>query len=307
MDHMSKDLKKLIEDLKERENILLLVHYYQRMEIQDIADRVGDSLKLSLEAMNTKAKKIVFCGVYFMAEQAAVLNPETPVYIPDETAGCPLADMLSIDDILRARKKYPRAPVVLYVNSRAIHKAYADYIVTSANAADVIGELPYDVIIFGPDKNLADHVAEKTGKNIIPVPPNGHCYVHVLFDDEDVKRFKEKGFKIVVHPECEKCVRKQADFIGSTKQMYDYIRGCGSKKIAIGTELGFVERVMRDFPDKEIYPLNESAICKDMKKITLEKVYECITKSIYRVLVPHDVAKKIRQALKRTFELLGVT
>ncbi len=303
---MVKLIQRILE-LKKREDVVLLAHYYQRLDIQEIADFVGDSLRLSLDAMNVHAGYIVFCGVYFMAEQAAVLNPNVTVLIPDSNARCALANMLTTEHIRTARKKYPSAPVVLYVNSRAEHKALADYIVTSANAVRVIEELDSDTIIFGPDSNLADHVAEATGKNIIPIPRDGHCPVHILFSRENVEYFRDKGYQIIVHPECIRCVRKMADFIGSTKQMYDFVARAGAGKIAIGTEIDFVNRVARDFPEKEIVPLNREAICEDMKKITLDKVYLSLKKKQYVVTLPEKIRRKIREAIWRTFELLGIT
>ncbi len=301
--------RSIVDDVRElarRRNALILAHFYQSLEIQELAHFVGDSLKLSLDAMNAKGDMIVFCGVYFMAEQAAVLNPDVPVYIPDKDAICRLADMLSVEDIVAAKKKHPDAIVVMYVNSKAIHKAYADYIVTSANAVKVIEEIPNDTIIFGPDRNLAEFVAERTGKNIIPVPENGHCYVHVMFNTSDISKFREKGFSVTVHPECPRAVRSMADFIGSTKQMYDYIRNSAAKKIVVGTEVGFIDRVKCDFPDKTIEPLKPDAICEDMKKITLEKLYMSLRDKKYRVIVERDIAKRIRNALNKTFQLLGI-
>lgn len=290
--------------IKERKGYIILAHYYQILEIQRIADFVGDSLGLSLRARDTKANGIIFCGVYFMAEQAAILNPDVPVYIPNKDARCPMAMMLTVDDIIEAKKKYPKAPVVLYVNSRAEHKALADYIVTSSNAVKVIEAIPSEQIIFGPDRNLAEYVAEKTGKEIIPIPPYGCCYVHIKFSEDDVRRYREKGYTIIVHPECNLAVRHMADFIGSTSQLYNYIKSCQSSNIAVGTEVGMVYRAQEDFPEKNIQPLNESAICKNMKKITIESLYRSIRDDVYRVRVEESIAKKVREALERTFQLM---
>ncbi|MEX0568066.1 MAG: quinolinate synthase NadA, partial [Candidatus Njordarchaeota archaeon] len=296
----------LILRLKEKEDATILAHFYQTMDIQNVADIVGDSLKLSLEAMKLKSNLIIFCGVYFMAEQAAVLNPSIPVLIPDKDAICPLANMLSIDDIVHARKKYPNSPLVLYVNSKAIHKAYADYIVTSANAVDTINEIPNDTIIFGPDKNLAEHVAEKTGKKIIPIPPHGHCPVHVKFTNTDVTAFKNKEYSIIVHPECNASIRRTSDFVGSTGQMYRYIQKTDKKRIAIGTEVGFVDKTKKDLPSILIEPLRKDAICENMKKITLQKLLLSLKQKVYRVYIDPQIAKRVRSALDRTFKLLGI-
>jgi len=303
---MERDISQEILNIKNKKGAIILAHFYQTLDIQELADFVGDSLKLSMDAMKAEASMIIFCGVLFMAEQAAVLNPEIPVYIPDQDAVCSLANMLSIDDIVRAKRKYPNAPIVMYVNSKAIHKAYADYIVTSANAVSVIQEIPQETIIFGPDRNLAEHVAYKTGKKIIPVPEDGHCYVHVVFSKNDVEKFKEKGYAVIVHPECPCDVRMHSNFIGSTKQMYNFIKKSKTDKIAVGTEIGFVERAKKDFPDKEIVPLRPDAICEDMKKITLQKLYNSLKKEVYRVVIDKPIAKKIKVALDRTFKLLGL-
>ncbi len=301
---MGRSVSDRIRSLKRDTGALILAHYYQRPEIQDIADFLGDSLALSIRAAESDARMIVFCGVYFMAEQAAVLA-DVPVYIPDSNAVCPLARMLKREHIERARRKYPSAPLVLYVNSRAIHKALADYVVTSANAADLIAELDDEVIIFGPDRNLAEHVAQVTGKTIIPIPPNGYCYVHVLFRCGRAEVLRRKGYTIIVHPECMTCVRNIADFVGSTRQMYRFIEKSPARKIAVGTEVGFVARASRDFPEKEIVPLDPLAVCRDMKKITLGKILRCLAWKEGRVLVEPKVARRVRRAIERTKEVLA--
>ncbi|MEO2151536.1 MAG: quinolinate synthase NadA, partial [Thermococcus sp.] len=194
-----------IEKLKKERNAIIMAHNYQLPEVQDIADFLGDSLELARKAVNTDAEVIVFAGVDFMAETAKILNPEKTVLLPAKTATCAMANMLKVEHILEAKRKYPNAPVVLYVNTTAEAKAYADVTVTSANAVKIVEKLDSDVIIFGPDKNLGSYVAKMTGKKVLPVPPDGHCYVHRKFTVKDVERAKKlhPNAKLMVHPECE--------------------------------------------------------------------------------------------------------
>jgi quinolinate synthase len=185
------DLAQKIQELKKEKKAVILAHNYQRPEVQDIADYTGDSIELSRKAMNEKdAELIVFCAVDFMAESAAVLNPKKKVLLPSTGARCPMAQMLTVDEIKRAKKAYPKAPVVVYVNTLASCKAEADICCTSANAVEVVNSLDADTVLFGPDSNLADYVAEKTGKNIVPIPQNGFCPTHLLFQPEDVQALK---------------------------------------------------------------------------------------------------------------------
>ncbi|WP_297479889.1 quinolinate synthase NadA, partial [Thermococcus sp.] len=202
-----------IERLKEERNAIIMAHNYQLPEVQDIADFLGDSLELARKAVNVDADVIVFAGVDFMAETAKILNPEKTVLLPTRRATCAMANMLRPEHIIEAKKKYPDAPVVLYVNSSAETKALADVTVTSANAVKIVEKLDSDVVIFGPDKNLAYYVAKQTGKRVIPVPEYGHCYVHKKFTVEDVERARKlyPNAKLMVHPECEPEVQEKAD------------------------------------------------------------------------------------------------
>src|SRR5512139_3065997 len=213
------DIAQKIQDLKKEKKAIVLAHNYQRPEVQDIADYVGDSIELSRKAMLEKdARIIVFCAVDFMAESAAILNPSKKVLLPTPGARCPMAQMLTVEEIQRQTALHPNAPVVLYVNALAAAKAQCDVCCTSANAVEVIQSLESDTILFGPDRNLAEYVQEKTGKTLIPIPEYGFCPTHLLFQPEDVKvlKMQHPDAVVMVHPECSSEMRKAADFIGST-------------------------------------------------------------------------------------------
>lgn len=301
-------LKEEIENLKKRKNIAILAHNYQLDEIQRVADIVGDSLELSLKSMRLDVDTIIFAGVKFMAEQVKILNMEKRILMPDLGAICSLAHMISKEIVVEYKKKFPEAPLVIYVNAPTEIKALADYVVTSANAADLVARLDEDIILFGPDANLADHVAQKTGKKVIPVPPMGHCYVHLLITIYDVKKAKQKypDAPIIVHPEVPREVRKFADYIGSTGQMIKIVRNINAKRILIGTETGMIYRLKREFPNKEFIPIVENAVCIGMKKNTLEKILYSLQNEVYEVDVKPSVANNVRKAILRTFEVLGV-
>ena len=301
-------LKEEIENLKKRKNIAILAHNYQLDEIQRVADIVGDSLELSLKSMRLDVDTIIFAGVKFMAEQVKILNMEKRILMPDLGAICSLAHMISKEIVVEYKKKFPEAPLVIYVNAPTEIKALADYVVTSANAADLVARLDEDIILFGPDANLADHVAQKTGKKVIPVPPMGHCYVHLLITIYDVKKAKQKypDAPIIVHPEVPREVRKFADYIGSTGQMIKIVRNINAKRILIGTETGMIYRLKREFPNKEFIPIVENTVCIGMKKNTLEKILYSLQNEVYEVDVKPSVANNVRKAILRTFEVLGV-
>lgn len=305
---ISKEIINSIERLKRELNAVILAHNYQLPEIQDIADYVGDSLDLSIKAMNVNAKYIVFAGVRFMVEQAAVLARDKIVLHPEPSAGCPLADSITVEDIRSVRNKYPNAPIVLYVNSPIEVKAEADYIVTSSSALKLISQLDAETIIFGPDRNLADYVARVTGKNIIVVPSHGYCPVHELIKPEHILMLKKKypEAKVSVHPECIRSVRELADHIGSTSQMVKYVRDTNAKYFIIGTETGLLYRIKRENPGKEVVPAYNKAICINMKKITIEKILKSLSERVYVVKIPDNIADKVLKVLERSYELLGV-
>jgi quinolinate synthase len=300
------DLTEKIQKLKKEKKAVILAHNYQRPEIQDIADYVGDSIELSRKAVEEKdAEIIVFSAVDFMAESAAILNPNKKVLLPCLGARCPMAQMLTVDEIKRAKKQYPKAPVVLYVNTLAQCKAECDVCCTSANAVEVINSLDADTILFGPDKNLAEYVAEKTGKTLIPIPENGFCPTHLLFQPEDVKVLKMQYPKAIAmaHPECSLEMRKAADFIGSTSKMCRYARESHAKDFIVGTEEGILHRLRKENPDKKFYLAYEGAICPNMKLTTLDRLYAALKEEKNVIKVPDVVAKKARASLERMFEV----
>ena len=300
------DLKQQIQNLKKEKKAIILAHNYQRPEIQDIADYVGDSIELSRKAMMEKdAELIVFCAVDFMAESAAVLNPAKKVLLPCTGARCPMAQMLTVEEIRRAKKQYPGAPVVLYVNTLAACKAEADICCTSANAVEVVNSLNADTVLFGPDSNLAEYVAEKTGKKIIPIPQNGFCPTHLLFQPEDVKvlKMEHPNAIVMVHPECSAEMRAVADFIGSTSKMCRFAKESTAKEFIVGTEEGIMHRLRNENPTKTFYLAYEGAICPNMKLTTLERVYAALNEEKNVVVVPEAVAKKACASLERMFQV----
>jgi quinolinate synthase len=292
--------------LKREKNAIILAHNYQRDEVQGIADYVGDSIELSRKAMEEKeAKMIVFCAVDFMAESAAILNPDKKVLLPTLSARCPMAQMLTVDEIKRWKVHYPLVPVVLYVNTLAIAKAYCDICCTSANAVDVIASLDADTVLFGPDRNLAEYVQRKTGKTVIPIPEWGFCPTHLLFQPEDVQVLKMQcpGAKVMVHPECTLEMQRTADFVGSTSQMCRYAKECDAETFIVGTEEGILHRLKKESPQKKFVLAYEEAVCPTMKLNTLDRLYTALNEEKYVVTVPEPVAKQARKALEKMFEL----
>jgi quinolinate synthase len=297
-----------ITKLKKEKRAIILAHNYQRPEIQDIADYVGDSIELSRKAMLEKdAEIIVFSAVDFMAESAAILNPEKKVLLPTLGARCPMAQMLTVDEIKRAKTNYPNAPVVLYVNTLATAKAYCDICCTSANAVEVINSLDADTILFGPDRNLAEYAAEKTGKNLIPLPEWGFCPTHLLFQPEDVTilKMQHPDAEVMVHPECSAEMRKVAGFVGSTSKMCHYAMESNAKTFIVGTEEGLLHRLRKENPEKQFIVAYEGAVCPNMKLTTLDRLYASLKEEKHVVTVPENVAKKARTALEKMFLVKG--
>jgi quinolinate synthase len=292
--------------LKKEKKAVILAHNYQRPEIQDLADYVGDSIELSRKAAEEKdAEMLVFSAVDFMAESAAILNPDKKVLLPCLGARCPMAQMLTVDEIKRAKAKYPGAPVVLYVNTLASCKAQCDICCTSANAVEVIKSLDAETILFGPDSNLAQYVSEKTGKTLIPIPQNGFCPTHLLFQPEDVKvlKMQHPNAAVIVHPECSSEMRQVADFVGSTSKMCRYAKESSAKDIIVGTEEGILHRLRKENPEKTFYLAYEGAVCPNMKLTTLDRLYTSLKEEKNVVRVPEAVAKKARASLERMFQV----
>lgn len=298
---MSSSIQEEILKLKEEKNAIILAHNYQPKEIQEIADFLGDSLELCIKASQiTDKDMVIFCGVDFMAETAFILNPDKKIIIPNLEAECPMAHMLPEDELLKAKEQHPDAGVILYVNSIAEAKQHADTLCTSANAVKVAESLPHDKILFGPDKNLGTHVAEKTDKEFIYVPKDGHCYVHRLFVIEDVelKREQYPNAEIICHPECKMEVQKACDEVMSTGGMLRHIASSDKEEFVIGTEIDMITRINSEVPGKKLYPLLEGAICETMKLHSLEKILNALVTEEPEVVLRKDIADKSRKAVE---------
>jgi len=298
-------LQREILKLKQEKEAIVLAHNYQRPEIQDIADFIGDSIELCRKARHTQARIIVFCGVDFMAQSAVILNPDKKVLMPSQGALCPMAQMLPPDYFELFKEKYPGVPSILYVNTLGEAKALCDVCCTSANAVKIAEAIPAQRLLFGPDKHLADFVAFKTGKDIIPVPAGGYCPVHVLFERDDLLKLKQKYPEalLMVHPECPHEVIEVADFVGSTSQMCRFAKEAKVRQLIVGTEIGLIHRLKKEVPDKEFIPANPEAICTAMKAVTLEKVYLSLKEEKYEVVLSKEAINQAQRALKKMMEL----
>lgn len=287
-----------IKELKNEKNAVILVHNYQRGEIQDIADYLGDSLGLSRQAHDTDAEIIVFCGVKFMAETAKILSPEKKVLMPREDAGCPMANMVTPEDVLVMRKEHPNAKVVSYVNTNADVKAVTDVCCTSANAVNVVKNIDADEIIFVPDKNLGSYVKRFTDKKIILW--NGFCYVHDRISKEEVLISKEKFPEalLLVHPECRPEVIDLADEVLSTSGMIKFAKYSSAKSFLIGTEEGILYRLKKENPNKEFYSAGTPKICSNMKLTHLEDVYNALNEEKHEIILPEDIISASKKSLE---------
>ena len=302
---MNEQLIKKIGQLKTERNAVILAHNYQPGEIQDIADFTGDSLALSVKAAATDADVIVFCGVKFMAETAAILSPGKTVLLPDKNAGCPMADMMTGEQLRELKRKHPDALVVCYVNSSAEVKAESDYCCTSANAVEVVESLPKDSkIIFVPDQHLGRFVVEKAGREMILWP--GYCPTHAFITEDDIKKAREAhpGAVVMAHPECNEPVKAVSDKLLSTGQMLKFAKQSDAKRFIIATETGIIHTLKKENPGKEFFPATTRAICPNMKRITLDKVLWSLEDMHYRVTVPEDIANKAKNALEKMVAIL---
>lgn len=303
---MLNTLQKKIIELKKDKNAIILAHNYQTGDIQEIADFIGDSLELCVKASHIKdADLVVFCGVDFMAETAAILNPNKRIVLPDKNAECPMAHMLTREELITYKNRYPDAAVVLYVNTLAEAKAEADILCTSANAVKIVESLDEKRILFGPDMNLAWYVSHQVeGKEIIPAPETGHCYVHKMFNLADLYFLRENhpDADILVHPECDPEVQEYADYILSTGGMIKHVSESPKNTFIIGTEVDLITRLKREFPDKTIIPALDEAICENMKLHTLEKVKNALENEEFVVKVQEDIAEKAKTAIDRMLE-----
>jgi len=289
----------LINELKAEKNAVILAHNYQIEEVQDAADYVGDSFELSRIAADSDADLIVFCGVHFMAESAAILSPDKTVLLPDLNAGCPLADMIDVEQLRAFKKQHPGAAVVTYINSTAAVKAESDICITSANAVKVVNSLTEDQVLFVPDGNLAHFVAQRTSKTIIPWA--GYCNTHHRVTVEDVQQARKLHPEavLVVHPECRPEVVALADAALGTGGMIRYSKETAVKDILIGTEMGMLHRLKKECPDKNFILLSPKLICPNMKYTNLEKILASLQNRVHIITVPPEIRDRAVLALER--------
>ena len=294
-----KELQEEVLELKRELNAIIVAHNYQRPEVQDIADFTGDSLELARKCVGIKAKVIVFCGVLFMAETAAILNPGTTVLLSHRDAGCPLADTIDVDSLREWKGRYPEAAVVAYVNTTAAIKAESDICCTSANGVEVVNAIPDEEILFIPDRNLGHYVSTRTDKKLILYP--GFCATHDNLSVEEVKAARQRypQAKVLVHPECRPEVIELADAALSTSQMLRYAKGSNAKIFLIGTEEGMLYPLRKQNPDKEFHLISDSLVCPDMKKTTLETVIETMKARKNIVTVPEEIRVRAKKAIDR--------
>ncbi|MCX8081263.1 MAG: quinolinate synthase NadA [Bacteroidia bacterium] len=305
------DICKEINELKKQKNAVLLAHYYQNPEIQDIADYIGDSLGLARKAKEAKADIIVFAGVHFMAETAKILNPESRVLIPDLNAGCSLADSCPPDEFLKFKEKYPNHLVISYINCTAEIKALSDIICTSSNAEVIVRSVPENQpIIFAPDKNLGKYIMKKTGRNMVLW--EGSCQVHEIFSLEKLNSLIEEhpDAEIIAHPECEEHILKKAHFIGSTTALLNYTRKSSHHKFIVLTETGILHQMQKHSPDKVFIPAppkNHCACneCPYMKLNTLEKIYLTLKYELPELKMDEELRKKAELPILRMLEISG--
>lgn len=303
------DLEKEIKKLKEEKNAVILAHYYQDSEIQDLADYVGDSLGLSQQAASTKANMIVFAGVHFMAETAKILSPGKKVLLPDLKAGCSLADSCPPDLFAKFKEKYPDHLVVSYINCTAELKTLTDICCTSTNAVHVINSIPLDrKIIFAPDINLGKYLIKKTGRDMVLW--NGSCMVHEIFSHEKIVKLRERHpkAKFIAHPECEPHILDMADYIGSTTGLLKYTMSDSSNEYIVATEAGILHQMEQKSPHKTFIPAppnNQCACneCPHMKRNTLEKLYVCMKYELPEIILPQWVIEKGRASIDRMLEI----
>lgn len=288
-----------IQELKKKRNAVILVHNYQLPEVQDIADFTGDSLGLSIEASKTKADVIVFCGVYFMAETAKILSPQKTVLIPEPSAGCPLADMISAQQVRDLRVQHPDAKIICYVNTSADVKAECDYCCTSANAVEMFQNAfsDQDKIIFLPDKHLGSYAAHKTGRNVLIW--QGYCPSHARILPEHIAALKKEhpAARVMAHPECSAAVLKLADAVLSTSGMLRYARESQAQEFIVATEVGMIYPLKIENPGKRFYEVTSLASCPNMKKTTLAKVATSLENMVHEVLLPQDIINRAKRSI----------
>lgn len=305
-----KQIQEEIRKLKKRTETTILAHYYQPIEIQEVADHLGDSLGLSRLAKETNSEYIIFAGVDFMAETASILNQDKHVLIPNPESCCPMAAYLTAQKVREFKSQNPNLPVIVYVNSTAEVKAESDICCTSSNATNIVKKISElentDAVLFGPDANLADYAEQKSGIKCIKMPAEGNCYVHSQLTIEDLENIRTiyPNGEVLVHPECIRAVRELADFVGSTGQMYNRVKISSTlnKEYCIGTEKGLMERMEQDFPNKAFHLISEKLLCYNMKKNTIELmkyVLEHLDDPMFEVKVPSEIAKKALDPIEK--------
>jgi len=298
------DLQKQIRDLKEATGALILAHYYQPLEIQDVADLVGDSFEMAKRARDATESTIIVCGVVFMAESAKILSPGKKILLPAPDAGCPMADMVTREDVLALREKHPNASVMCYVNSSAAVKAVSDVCCTSSSAVRIARKIEAEEIIFIPDKNLGRYVAEQVPEKTFHLHP-GFCPIHDRVTAEQVKKARARYPHAVfaAHPECREEVLALAEFVGSTAQMIGFCRETAAEEIIIGTEIGVLELLSREMPQKKILSVSAGFVCPNMKKTSLQDVYDALTKGVHEIRLDPEAIKAAKTSLDRMIAL----
>ncbi|MGM0365156.1 MAG: quinolinate synthase NadA [Actinomycetota bacterium] len=294
------ELSTRITRLKQKKNAVILAHNYQIGEVQDIADFVGDSLQLSIQASRTEKDIIVFCGVNFMAETAKILSPQKMVLLPDKSSGCPMADMINADQLKELKQKYPDAVVVCYVNSTAEVKALSDICCTSSNAEKIVKTILQDKkIIFIPDKYLGSYVQSRTGREMILW--NGYCPTHVVISAKQILKLKREHLDavVIVHPESPPDVIEVADKVASTGGILDYVKKSSRKEFIIGTETGIIHRLKKENPQKIFYPASSRSICPNMKRTNLEKILWSLEEQQYKIVLDKEIMDRARKAIDR--------
>jgi quinolinate synthase len=299
-----KELTRNILELKERRNAVIVAHNYQIDDVQAIADVIGDSFALSKYCASSPRDVIVFCGVHFMAESAKILSPQKTVLLAEIHAGCPMADMVNVEDLRALKRYHPDAAVVCYINTSAAVKAECDICCTSSNAVKVIQSLAEEEIIFVPDKNLGNYIAKKVPEKRMIIW-DGFCVTHHRVTLEEVRKAKEAhpDALILVHPECRPEVIEQADFVGSTRQIIDFAAASKERKFIIGTEMGVLYSLKKGNPEKTFYLLSQGLICPNMKKTRLESVYNALKEMQYGIELEEEIIIKARTTLERMLKV----
>jgi len=301
---MEKDLRSEILKLKKEKNAYIVAHYYQPLEIQLIADAVGDSFELAKKCVKTDAERIIFCGVHFMGESAKILSPNKRVFVPSSDAGCLMADTITPEKLLKLKEKHPDAAVVCYINSSAAVKALSTICCTSSNAKKVVESLPNKKIIFAPDKNLGAHIASMFPEKEF-ILYDGCCPIHNEVTSEEIIKIKSEhpNALVLAHPECTKSVTDEADVIGSTSLILSHCEKTEDSEYIIVTEKAIEERLSYFFPNKKFITASTKLECRDMKKITLEKIYNSLCNDSGEIILEKEISEKASISLKRMMEI----